>query len=112
MWIPLLLAACAAPSSDDTGEPVADTEETVDHETCDTLEIRVTGDDPPQVGDAWTVWLWCDDSIELGTMRMFFDPPEIASVSTNNATFLQAGEAELTVQAGGLRQTRTVTVGE
>lgn len=105
------LAACSGAPPDDTGVP-ADTDEEVTGTTCDTLEIRVDGDDPPSVGDTWTTWLWCDTALMTGAYRIMWDPPEIAAVSENRSEFLYAGDATLMVQVGSRKQWRDVTVVE
>lgn len=107
----LLLFACTGADPVDSAAP-ADTDDGPDAQACDVLEIRVNGEDPPTVGDTWTVFLWCDDALLTGTYRIFFDPPDFATLSNNDLTFLYAGEAELTVQAGSRRQTRMVSVTE
>jgi hypothetical protein len=106
-----VLACSDAPEGDSAEEVVV--EEAPTGLVCDTLDIRVTGDDPPSVGDAWTVWLWCnDDTLLTGATRVSFDPNDIATVSSNEVEFLKAGEATLTVQVGSRRESRDVTVSE
>ncbi|MDP2310102.1 MAG: hypothetical protein Q8P18_29060 [Pseudomonadota bacterium] len=105
----LLLLACTGEPLQDTAAPEA-VEEVPTGDPCEVLEIHVNGDDPPQVGDEWTVWLWCDDALMTGAMRLSFDPPDIATVSENNAQFLYAGDAMVTIQVGSRRQTREVNV--
>lgn len=107
----LLLLACTGADPVDTSAP-ADTDDDPVDQSCDVLEIRVNGEDPPSVGDTWTVFLICDESMLTGTYRIFFDPPDFATISDNELGFLYAGEAELTVQAGSRRATRMVTVTE
>ncbi len=105
----MLLLACTNTAPSDTGE--ADTqEEPATGDPCEELEVRVTGDDPPQVGDEWTVWLWCDDALMLGATRLFFDPNDIATVSENRAAFLYEGTASMTIQVGSRRMSRDVTI--
>ncbi|MFN7144403.1 MAG: hypothetical protein ACK4YP_11545 [Myxococcota bacterium] len=107
----LTFTACSGAPPDDTGVP-ADTDEEVVAASCDALEIRVDGEDPPSVGDTWTTWLWCDDALMTGAYRVMWDPPEIATVSENRSEFIAAGEATLMVQVGSRKQWRDVTVGE
>lgn len=105
----LLLLACTGEAPEDTA-PVEQVEDTDTVDPCEVLEIRVTGEDPPQVGDEWTLWMWCDDALMTGAMRLSFDPPEIATVSGNTAQFVAAGDATLTLQAGSRRLSRDVSV--
>lgn len=110
LFVTLLSAACTG-APHDSAEPV-DTEDPPEDNPCEVAEIRVTGDDPPSVGDTWTVWLWCDDALTTGATRLTFDPPEIASVSENNAEFLEAGTATMRLQVGAFRAEREVEVSE
>ena len=109
--IALLLLGCTSATPVDTGSPPVDTEEPAGLE-CSVLEIRVNGEDPPHVGDTWALWLWCDDTLLLGATRIVFTPPDIASISENNATFLYAGDGSVQVQVGSRRQTLAFTVAE
>lgn len=109
------LLACAGPDpvdtgTADTGEP-ADTD-TYDRPDCDEPEIRVSGSDPPLVGDEWTIFLWCEDTLLTGAMVVQFDPPEVAELDENIATFIESGEATLYVQVGRYSNSRAVTIGE
>ncbi|MDP2311819.1 MAG: hypothetical protein Q8P41_02870 [Pseudomonadota bacterium] len=110
MLLTLLLACTGAPPLD-TAEPEVE-DEVPTGTACEALEIRVNGDDPPQVGDEWTVFLWCDDALMTGATRLLFDPNDIAAVSDNTAQFLYAGSATLTMQVGSRRQEREVTITE
>ena len=112
--IALLLALGCGPKEIDTGTAPAETEPTHDYtsHTCDELIIDVNGEDPPVVGDLWTVWLYCDEALLTGTQILQFDPPELATVTDNNATFLIAGEGTMRIQVGSKRSERAVVVGE
>jgi hypothetical protein len=80
--------------------------------SCEKLEVRYDGPDQPHVGDQWTLQLWCDDALMTMTV-IRFDPSDFASVSDGNvATFLQAGEGTIQMQAGTDRAYRDVTVWE
>jgi hypothetical protein len=107
----LLLAACTGDAPQDTA-PIEEVDDTPTVDPCEVLEIHVTGDDPPQVGDEWTLWMWCDNALMTGAMRLSFDPPEFATVSENRAQFLLVGDATLTLQVGSRRLSRDVTVTE
>ena len=102
------LQACTGEPNDSA--PPADTEEPEEENPCDVAEIRVTGDDPPQVGDEWTVWLWCDDVLMTGATRLTFDPADIATVSDNTAQFVETGTATMRIQVGAFRADREVVV--
>lgn len=109
------LLACAPDEVVDTGPDaeVVDTEDSgSDQPTCDTAEIRVDGEDPPTVGDEWNIFLWCDDTLLMGATIVRFDPPEIAELYENTATFVEPGEAVLYMQVGRYTGSRTVTVSE
>ncbi|MFZ5482145.1 MAG: hypothetical protein ACOZNI_35620 [Myxococcota bacterium] len=107
----LLAHACAAPE-EDSGEPADDTppEETEEALTCETLEVRVDGVDPPHVGDTWSVILACDDAVLTGTGRVSVDPPDFASIDNLRVTFLYAGEGTVKMQVGSYRAERAVEV--
>jgi len=104
--------ACTDAPQEDSAEEIV-VEDSPSGLECDTLDIRVTGEDPPSVGDTWTVWLWCNDDVLLtGATRLIFDPNDIATVTSNEVEFIRAGEATLLVQVGSRRQTRDVSVSE
>lgn len=109
MLLALLLACTGAPA-EDTAAPVVEEEED-EREPCTELEIRVNGEDPPSVGDTWTMLLICDGAVMTGALRVMWDPNDIATVENGTqSTFLYAGEATLTIQAGSQRASRDVTV--
>ena len=109
-----LLLACAAPPADTDVEAqdTVDTADTGGRDPCEALTIDVTGPQPPRVGDTWTVWLYCDEALETGSMVLRFDPPDFATIDANSATFLYAGQATMRVQVGSLRAEEPVEVGE
>lgn len=108
----VLLALACGPKEGDSGatEDVEVTYPPVTGDPCDAITLRVDGNDPPVVGDAWTVWLYCDDALLTGTTILQFDPPDLATVTDNNATFLAAGEGLVRMQVGSRRAERDVVV--
>lgn len=108
-----LLLGCAEPEVvTDSAEAADIPTEAPEPDRCDALELRVDGPDPPAVGDTWTVWLWCEDALLIGAMRVWFEPPDFAGIEDNQVTFFYAGDATLTVQAGQDRAQREVRVTE
>ncbi len=105
----LLLAACTGEPPGDTALP-SDTAPTEEEDDCETLEIHVDGQDPPSVGDTWTMLLKCDGAVLYGAMRVIWTPNDIATVDENVSVFQYAGDATLLLQAGSRRQTREVTI--
>lgn len=106
----LLLLACADPEPVDTA-PVAEEEQ--EYTGCEgPLSLEILGPEAPVVGDEWTVWMWCDDALLTGTMRLRFDPAALATVEDNVATFLEAGEGTMYYQVGAHRLDQAITVGE
>ena len=105
-----LLLACE-PDEIDTADsaPVEETEypEVVE---CDSLEIRADGNDPPVVGDVWTIFLICDDVLLAGASHVGLDPAESATANENVLTWAQPGPAVITLQTGRFKTTREVTV--
>ena len=111
MLLPLLILGCTQPEGDSAVQ-IADTEEDVVHQECNVAEIHINGDDPPQVGTEWEVFLWCDGRLQTGASRLIFDPSDIATVAQYRATFVKSGDATMTIQVGSWRQSRDVTVSE
>lgn len=115
MLIVAALLACSAPVTTDTGEDADDSEvqdSGSDQPECETADIRINGNDPPVVGDTWTIFLWCSDTLLTGATVVRFDPPQIAELYENEATFIEAGDAMLYMQVGRYTGERSVTVGE
>jgi hypothetical protein len=109
--LPLLLVLLGCTGTepvDSAPAPVEDTDTPED--PCDVLSLRVDGEDPPHVGDTWTVWMLCDDALMTGAMRLTFDPPDFARIDENNAEFLYEGDATMRLQVGSRRLEREVTV--
>lgn len=105
-----LLLACE-PDDIDTGDsaPV----EEIDYpesETCDVLEIYQDGEDPPKVGDVWTIFLKCDGTTMLGASVVALDPTSAATNDDNVITWAEAGPATISLQTGRFKTTRDVTV--
>jgi hypothetical protein len=88
-------------TGDDRPESAAD---------CEELSLAIDGPEPPRVDDSWTVWMWCDGALLTGTMVMRFDPPDVAEVHDNVATFLEPGTAMMRFQVGSRRVDQEVSV--
>lgn len=114
--IRLLLVACLVPgcvgADVDSAAPAPEDTDQAEPEGCGALELRVDGAEAPVVGDTWTVWLWCDDALLTGAMRLRFDPPDFARTDDNVATFLYAGTALMTMQVGAHKVEQDVVVSE
>ena len=65
---------------EDTGSGTSDRDDDDDDGGCDELSIKVLGEDPPSVGDEWTVYMKCDDAVLTGTSVVRVDPVEMALV--------------------------------
>ena len=107
------LGACAPSTGDDTAAPVdspAPDTPPVEPEACREVLLEVMGDDPPRVGDEWTVWLRCDGATLAGVAIVLVSPPEMARIDDNIVTWLDAGEASLFAQYGAERGERVVVV--
>ena len=79
---------------------------------CDELTLNIIGEEPPSVGDTWAVYLYCDDAMMAGVMKLSFDPPDFAETDGQYATFLYAGTATMTLQVGSKSADQEVTVVE
>lgn len=115
MLLLAVLFACSPDEVIDTGAEaeVVDTDDSGSYQpACETPDIRVDGEDPPAVGDEWNIFLWCDDTLLTGATVVRFDPPEIAELYENSATFVEAGDAMLYMQVGRYNGSRAVTVSE
>jgi hypothetical protein len=108
----LAMACTEEDAKDDVDQEVIDTgdERPETAADCEELSLAVDGPEPPHVDDDWTVWMWCDGALLTGTMVMRFDPPDVAAVDDNNATFLEAGSAVMRFQVGSRRVEREVIV--
>lgn len=110
IWLTLLLAC--GPEEGDSAEPeVIVTYEPVEGEGCDAVTMRVDGADPPVVGDTWTVWLYCDDALLTGAAVLQVDPPSLATIEDNRATFVETGAGTVRLQVGSRRGEQAVKVG-
>lgn len=103
------LAACGDKEPLDTAPEVTDSRDD-EPQGCGVVELDVDGPEAPRVGDVWTVWLRCDGATMLGATVLRFDPPTIATLDDNVATFVEAGDATMTMQVGAYRETLTLTV--
>ena len=103
------LTACGDKEPLETATPVEDNDD-VEPQGCGVVELDVQGPEAPKVGDSWTVWLRCDGATMLGATVLRFDPPSIATLDDNVATFVEAGETTMTMQVGAYRETLTFTV--
>lgn len=107
-----LLLACA-PTTDDSAEPVhVVTHDTHVDNSCESLTLVVDGEDPPVVGDTWTLWMYCDEALVTGAMILQADPPDLATITDNNATFLRVGAGVMRLQVGNRQLEQAVEVGE
>lgn len=97
---------------EDTGSGTSDRDDDDDDGDCEELSIKVLGEDPPSVGDEWTVYMKCDDAVLTGTSVVRVDPVEMALVFDNVLTWQESGECLLSVQVGSFKEEETVTVGE
>jgi len=84
---------------------------------CRSVTLKINGKAPedtpdPSVGDHWMVRMYCDQIVMHGANRLFFLPPELATVDDVNtdADFLSAGVGTMTMQSGSDRITLDVTV--
>lgn len=110
MLIPLLYIACT-PEVDDTADTApAESDEIPEIHECGEVELLFDGNDPPHVGDLWTIWLTCDGTVLMGASRIGITPVEAASANENELTWALAGEATIDMQTGQTKGSRTVTV--
>lgn len=79
-------------------------------EGCASVEIVHDGDGPPLVGDSWHIWLHCDGALLVGPMVLQIEPPELANIDENVATFVQTGSGTLHAQVGTFQQDMDVTI--
>ena len=77
---------------------------------CDVLEVGYDGENPPSVGESWTVWPICDGSLVFGAMVVQVDPTSCATIDEGVVTWKEAGSCELMVQSGSQRAYETVEV--
>lgn len=112
LTLPLLTGCGKDDVDEDDDEAVEDTGDPRPEESqeCEELELDIVGPAEPAVGDTWTLWLRCDGATLAGTMVLRFEPPEIAEVDANNATFRSSGDALMRFQVGSRRVEQEVTV--
>ncbi|MED5372810.1 MAG: hypothetical protein VX899_17460 [Myxococcota bacterium] len=108
----LLLLACTA--GEDTGTVTEDTEpvEYPEPEGCEEVGVGFDGEDPPAIGDTWTVWPTCDGKAVMGGTVIRVTPVDMAYQDGITLTWEKAGEAEIMAQTGPDRAYLTVTVTE
>ncbi len=113
LLLPLALLACGPePEEEEDDDEVEDTapERPESSLECEELILDVNGPEAPHVGDQWTVWMRCDGATMTGTMVLRFDPPDVAEVVDNNATFVAPGDATMRFQVGSRRLEQDVTI--
>ncbi len=132
VWLPMLLLPLLACKDKDEGESgpeiIEDDDDDFIHlddperdsgnpEDCQSVTLKINGRAPedtpdPAVGDHWMVRIYCDGIVLHGANRLFFAPPELATVEDHNtdADFLAAGEGLMTMQSGSERITLDITV--
>lgn len=79
---------------------------------CDEVSIDFVGEDPPVVGDEWTLLPKCDGSPLMGAMVIQVEPTSAAELDENLLTWLEAGPAQIMLQAGQTKGYLDVEVGE
>ncbi|MGB0641132.1 MAG: hypothetical protein ACPGTU_17485 [Myxococcota bacterium] len=133
MYRPLqILLLCLAPfgcpeaKRIDTGNPSSNSGETdtdllpYDQDTaddggggilgdCREITTKVNGSSiqsvgNPTVGDEWVVRMFCDGALLTGANRLFFTPPNVATVSddTTDAVFVRSGSTTMSMQSGSI----------
>lgn len=103
------LLACGEP--EDTSVPVdTEPEEEYVPTGCDEVGVGFSGEDPPHVGDTWTVWPTCDGDAVLGAAVIRVDPTDMAYQVDNELTWEKAGTAEVMAQSGMKKAYLTVEV--
>jgi hypothetical protein len=113
MLLALFLIAC--PLADDTGDSVVEPEDVIPEvAVCEPAVLEFDGPEAPKVGEVWKFWLTCDDVLQMGASRPSIEPITAGSIvdgaSTPEVTWLEAGEATLTIQTGRFKADRVVTV--
>jgi hypothetical protein len=106
--------ACTGQVEDSVPEP-EDTQVEDDRNQptgCEELEIDFAGEDPPVVGDVWTLLPKCDGNVLVGAVVIQVDPPSAALLDETVLTWAEAGPAEIMLQAGSKKAYLDVEVGE
>lgn len=105
-----LLLACE-PDDVDTGDSApAEESGAPESQTCEVPEIDQDGEDPPKVGDVWTIFLKCDGTTMLGSSVIALEPATAATHNDNVLTWAEVGPATISLQTGRFKATRDVTV--
>jgi len=124
MWLILAVLACGTATSDDnedddflSHEAPSEEEDTEPCTTAIWLNGRPASEAPsPQVGDSWSVLLYCDESLQTGATPngIQIEPPDMAQVDDTNpiVTFIQAGNATISLQVGNRSASADVTIEE
>jgi len=113
------LVACSSEKDDsavvDTGGDTA-----VEHierpESCTPI-VKVDGTpvdelNDPSVGDVWTLLMFCDEVLQLGTYTLQVDPAELITIDDTDpiVTFNAAGTVTLDYRVGSRRADFSVTI--
>lgn len=106
--------ACTGKVEDSVPEPEDTAYEDPRNEPsgCEELEIDFAGEDPPSVGDEWTLLPKCDGSVLIGAMVIQVEPSSAATLDETLLTWQEAGPAEIMLQAGSKKAYLDVEVGE
>lgn len=105
-----LLFACETDDVDTGDSAPAEDSAPTESATCEELEIDQDGEDPPKVGDVWTIFLKCDGTTMLGASVIALDPTTAATKVDNVLTWAEAGPATISLQTGRFKTTREVNV--
>jgi len=124
----LLLLACSGEENKQAGPEIIEDDgdlihledqerDTADPLDCHTLDLKINGRAPedtedPSVGEHWMVRMYCNGIVLHGANRLYFQPPELATVEDHNtnADFIGAGEGQMTMQSGSERIVLSITV--
>ncbi len=131
-WLLVALPVALSCKAEDDGEPkqkiieddddslitLEDQEvDTADPDDCQSVTLKINQRSPedtpdPTVGDHWMVRMYCNGIVLHGANRLFFDPPELATVEDFNtdADFITAGVGQMTMQSGSERLTIDINV--
>ncbi len=113
------LVGCSSEKDDsavaDTGADTA--EEPVERPESCTPIVKVDGTpvdelDGPRVGDVWTLLMYCDEVLQLGTYTLQGDPPDLITVDGTDpiVTFNAAGSVAIDYRVGSRRADFSVTI--
>lgn len=107
----LLLSLACAPAEDSVEETYVPVDTNSKLE-CATMDIQpdLNDPDPPHVGDSWTIFLWCDDTLLTGASRVILTPPEAGTIAENVITWAEAGDVDVFMQTGVYKTTETISI--